>query len=88
MDDIYAVCLSVSQSVDGPRASAFLNCRTGDRSSSLHIEWDKMPKLNPGGDPGAWLYAVLGRLVEDFDDHVVTEAKVDGTQGMEEDANG
>lgn len=87
MADIYAVCISVSQSVEGPRATAHLSVKTDDRSAQLRIEWPELKNLNAGGDPAAWLYAVLGFMVEDFDNHIVTQAEIEGVQQMKEEAS-
>lgn len=88
MADIYAVCLSVSQGVDGPQATGHLSVKSGDREANLTIAWERTDPINAGGDPGAWLYAVLHRLVEHFDEHDVTAAEISGVEDMKEEVRG
>lgn len=84
MSDIYAVCLSVSQSIDAPRATAHLTVTVDGRHTNLRVEWGLPHPINADGNASEWLYAVLSRLVQDFDDHIVTRAEVDGEGTTEE----
>lgn len=88
MEPIYAVALSMTQGVDGPTPVAHLSYSEGDRKYMLRLQWPEMPKRQAEGDAGLWLYSVLLRLVEDFDEHTITEAKVDGVEEMKEAARG
>lgn len=84
MGDIYAVAVSVSQSIDGPTARANLLHSNDGRKTTLNLEWKLPHPINADGQPGEWLYAVLSRIVQDFDDHEVVSAEYDrygNTQG-------
>jgi hypothetical protein len=84
MTDIYAACLSVSQSVDRPRATAHVLHTEDGRRTSFTMEWKLPHGINAGGNPGEWLYAILSRLVQDYDMHVVTDASIDGSHMLRE----
>lgn len=75
MTDIYAVAISASQSIDRPKARAELLHSNGGRKTVLTLEWELPHGINADGQPGEWLYAVLSRLVQDFDDHQVVRAE-------------
>jgi hypothetical protein len=48
------------------------------------MEWKLPHGINAGGNPGEWLYAILSRLVQDYDMHVVTDASIDGSHMLRE----
>ena len=75
MVDIYSACISVSQSVDAPRVTASLGLATDDRKSMIHLEWTLPTRINADGNAGEWLYAVLSRLVQDYDEHTITSVE-------------
>lgn len=87
MGDIYAVAVSASQSIDGPSARAELLHSNGGRKTVLTLEWKLPHAINADGQPGEWLYAVLSRIVQDFDDHQVVRAEYDRFQTTQEGTN-
>ena len=87
MNGIYAVALTITQGASGPTPSAHLSYSEDDRKYMLHLQWPEMPKRQAAGDAGQWLYSVLLRLVEDFDEHTILSAEVNGVSEMREDAD-
>ena len=87
MVDIYSACISVSQSVDAPRVTASLGLATDDRKSMIHLEWTLPTRINADGNAGEWLYAVLSRVVQDYDEHVVTSAEFENVKPEGENVN-
>lgn len=75
MIDIYSVSLVASQSVDGPYVRAQLGLSQDHRTTKIALEWQLPTRINADGNAGEWLYAVLSRLVQDYDEHMVTSAE-------------
>lgn len=84
MSQIYAVALSVSQGADDLNPTAFLNLNDDGRKTMLQIAWTGLPAIKADQDPGGWLLGVLETLVENFDDHQVLTAVIDGLGDMTE----
>ena len=74
MKPIYSVALSLSQGASAPRAEAVLGYLDDTIRRTLHLSWDLPHAVNADGDEGEWLYAVLSRIVQDYDDHNVNKA--------------
>jgi hypothetical protein len=87
MSEIYAVALSVSQGADDLNPTAFLNLNQDGRKTMLQLAWVGLPAIKADQDPGGWLLGVLETLVENFDDHHVLSAVMDGLDGMTEDTD-
>lgn len=84
MKPVYAAALSFSQGRADISASSSLSETTAETQVALHVDWSDLPAVKPGHSPTEWLYCVLARLVENFDDHVVTYKHVSGLELMEE----
>lgn len=74
MDGMYAVALSISESTMGPSASASLHFKDDREKVVITMGWAELPATVCEESPGAWMVAVLSALIENFDDHEVTEA--------------
>lgn len=83
---IYAVSLSASQGAHGPRVSAHLIMSHEGAKTSVDLTWDLPHAIEAGGSPTEWLYSVLGRVVQDYDDHTISRVEFDGVKTMIEDA--
>ena len=81
---VYAVSLSASQGSEPGKATAYLSVVSEGRHTDLRVEWQLPTAINADGNPGEWLYAVLSRLVQDFDEHTITYAALDGHSLAEE----
>lgn len=77
MGPIFAMSVTATQSSGGLRASAHLSLRQDDRRMSVTVRWPDGPSATVGQEAPQWLYSVLCHLVENFDDHEVTEVDVD-----------
>jgi len=75
MVDIYSVSLVASQSIDGPYVRAVLGLSEDGKNTRINLEWQLPTRINAAGNAGEWLYAVLSRVVQDYDEHVVTSAE-------------
>lgn len=73
MDPILSVALTATQGSDTPQVTATLGLHTETQRSHVHLAWELPTRINADGNVGDWLYAVLNRLVQDFDEHVVTK---------------
>lgn len=75
MKPIYAASFSVSQGAGTPSVRATLLSSLDGDESMVTMEWTFPTPINPDGNAGEWLYAALSRLVQDFDDHMVTKVE-------------
>lgn len=80
MTMIYSVAISASQSCDPPSVTASLGLADDDRKAMLHLRWELPTRINADGNAGEWLYAVLSRLVQDYDEHTITSVEYERTQ--------
>lgn len=87
MPRIYAAALSMSQGDGVPTVHANLLVSEDGRKTSLSLGWDLPTPINAGGNVGEWLYAVLSRLVQDFDEHSVERAGYDRYTNTQEGTN-
>lgn len=76
MQGIYAVCLSASQGVDGVKIRAHVLFSDDGRTTEATLAWPELGAIQAEGDSSAWLYSVLSRLLMDYDNHMVENAKV------------
>jgi hypothetical protein len=53
----------------------------------VSLGWDLPHPINPGDNPGEWLYAMLSRVVQDYDEHVVNSATVEPSHLTQETTN-
>jgi len=77
MEPIFAMSVTASQSSAGLNASAHLSLREEGRRMSVTIRWPEAGPATIGQEAPQWLYSVLCHLVENFDDHQVTEVDLD-----------
>lgn len=87
MEPIYAVSLSASQSAGPPSVTAALVYSEGPARSTVRLEWELPTRINPAGNAGEWLYAVLSRLVQDYDDHTIQRVSVTTHGVVQEEPN-
>lgn len=87
MRPIYSVALTVTQGEGTPTATATLGYHEETQRSHISLSWDLPCSINAGGNPGEWLYAVLSRLVQDFDDHTIERVAFETDEPVQEDAN-
>lgn len=82
MGPIKAVSLTASQHKHFLHVSASVGDHDDDRRYSFRMEWviDSPPSVYQTTTD--WLCAVLSRVVENFDDHDVTDVKVEGVERM------
>lgn len=84
MARIYAASLSMSQGDGVPQVHANLLVSQDGAKTSVALGWDLPTPINADGNAGEWLYAVLSRLVQDYDDHTVKSVAFErypGAQG-------
>lgn len=74
MASIYAASLTLSQGSGVPHASATVLYSEGGRQTTVTLEWPLPTPVNADGNAGEWLYAMLSRVVQDFDEHDITGA--------------
>ena len=87
MSEIMAASLSLAQSDLGLSVSGHLLHSDDDRRTHVTLEWKLPHPINAGGNPGEWLYAVLSRVVQDYDLHEVLAAEVDSTMAKGDELN-
>ena len=87
MSRIYAASLSLSQGAGVPQVSATLLVSENGRQTTVNLGWDLPTPINPGDNPGEWLYAMLSRVVQDYDEHVVNAATVEPSHLTQETTN-
>jgi hypothetical protein len=87
MVPIFAVSLSASQSAGPPEVTATLVYAEDQARSRVSLRWQLPTRINPGSNAGEWLYAVLSRLVQDYDDHTVELVTVTTEPAVEERSN-
>lgn len=75
MGRIYAASLTASQGSGVPSVRMHLITTQDGDQAAVTLEWELPTPINPSDNPGEWAYALLSRLVQDFDDHVVTAVK-------------
>lgn len=71
MEPILSVALTATQGSNTPTVTATLGYTEEHARSSVHLRWELPTRINADGQIGEWLYAVLSRLVQDFDEHIV-----------------
>lgn len=82
MLDIYALSLSASHASGQLTVAAFLTHRAGDKRYTVDLAWRPKVDRRTGEPSTEWLYRVLCAVVEDYDNHVVTERGVEGVLDM------
>ena len=87
MSRIYAASLSLSQGAGIPQVSATLLVSEEGRQTTVNLGWDFPHPINPGDNPGEWLYAMLSRLVQDYDEHAVLAARFEPSSLTQETPN-
>lgn len=87
MARIYAASLSLSQGAGVPQVHANLLVSEDGQQTMVELGWDLPTPINEEATPGEWLYAVLSRLVADYDDHVVRGVSFDRYNTPAEDSN-
>lgn len=87
MARIYAACLSLSQGAGVPQAHANLIVSEDGQQTSVALRWDLPTPINADGNPGEWLYAVLSRLTQDYDDHTIESVAFEPYPGPQEGTN-
>lgn len=87
MEPILSVALTVTQGSTTPTATATLGYTEEHARSHVHLRWDLPTRINAGPQVGEWLYAVLSRLVQDFDDHVIERVSYETDGVIEESPN-
>lgn len=75
MTRIYAASLVASQGVGVPTVRLHLITSQDGDQASVTLEWNLPTPINPADNPGEWAYALLSRIVQDFDDHEVTKVE-------------
>lgn len=87
MKPIYAVCISAAQGSEPGQVSASLTYKEDGRDAQVHLHWDLPTVIEAEGVVSEWLYSVLSRVVQDFDDHVIDYVAMnsDGTKGEKQD---
>lgn len=83
---VYAVSLSASQGASAPRVSAHLIMSHDGAKTSIDLEWELPHAIQAGGSPTEWLYSVLSRIVQDYDDHTINRVLFDSVEQMKRDA--
>lgn len=75
MERIYAASMTASQGAGAPTVRMHLVTSQDGDEAVVTLEWELPTPINAGDNAGEWAYALLSRLVQDFDDHVVTAVK-------------
>ena len=88
MQPILSVALTATQGRGTPTVTATLGYHEEQVRSHVNLRWELPTRINSDGNPGEWLYAVLSRLVQDFDDHVVDTVSYETFGVVEEKTNG
>ena len=83
---IYAVSISASQGKYGPHVMGHLIFSEEGRKTAVDISWELPHAIQAGGSPIEWLYSVLSRVVQDFDDHTINRVEFDAIEAMKRDA--
>lgn len=73
MEPILSVALTATQGASTPEVTATIGLHQDSQRSHVHLAWELPTRINADGNVGDWLYAVLSRLVQDFDEHIVTK---------------
>lgn len=81
MTQIYSACVSVSQGLDAPVVRAYMSFAEDEHKTDIDVQWSLPSRINADGNVGEWLYAVLNRLVQDYDDHQVNRTRFE-TKGQ------
>lgn len=74
---IQAISLSAASGAFGCVPTATIMETTEERRVTVHIEWADMAPISPGESPAEWAYNLLSRIVENFDDHLVTSIDIE-----------
>lgn len=77
MTPIYSVSISASQGSSVPTVSATVCCSDETGTRTVNLSWKQPHAINAVGHPGEWLYALLNRLVQDYDEHNVDWAIIE-----------
>lgn len=88
MPRIYAASLSMSQGSGVPQVNATLLLSEDGRQTTVNLGWRLPTPVNDSVSPGEWLYAVLSRVVQDYDDHTVFSAVLKPSHFAQEHPNG
>jgi len=88
MTHIYAASLSISQGSGVPQVHANLLVSEEGHKSVIKLGWDLPTPVNAEGNAGEWLYAVLSRVVQDYDEHTVKSVSFENYKTKEGKANG
>ena len=87
MQPIFAVAIAASQGSDTPVVTATLTYAEEHARSAVNLRWELPTRINAPGQAGEWLYAVLSRLVQDFDDHTVERVTYETDGEVQEETN-
>lgn len=74
---IQSISLSAAQGGLGCVPTATICEATEERRTTISIQWADMAPISPGETPAEWVYNLLSRMVENFDDHLVTSIEVE-----------
>lgn len=74
---IQAISLTAANSGLGCTPCATIMETTEERRTTIRIEWADMAPISPGETPAEWVYNLLSRMVENFDDHLVMSIEVE-----------
>lgn len=88
MTQIYSASIQVRQMDEAPVVTASILFTEYEHAVDIDLHWELPHAIEADGNAGEWLYAVLSRVVQDYDDHTLNRVKIETTPLTEDKTNG